>query len=455
MHVSELRGGNGPFVAGTFFDLGTVGYQQAEYALTVGVRAFEREGPIGSSATAVDEAEAITRAVVYRPADPSAFNGTVFVEWLNVSAGIEAAPLWMFTHRELIRSGAAWIGLSAQHVGIHGGASALEMMAGSSLVELDPERYGGLRHPGDRFSYDLFTRVGELARHGRGTILEDLPIERVLGMGESQSAFRLTTYVNDLDAEAAAFDGFLVHARGGTAAPLDDGQDPRTLREGPATPFRDGLRVPVLCVEAETDLITLGYQQARQADAEHLVVWEIAGTAHADVYTFSAGILDDGLQPIEALARSWRPPRELFGATLHEAVNAGPQHFVMDAAVRALDTWVRAGDTARPPASPRLELAGYGFAVDELGNAVGGIRTPHVDVPVSVLSGLGNGGNAIAFLAGSTVPFPPEQLRGLYGTKAGYLERFSASAADAASAGFLLDDELDEIVGIAAENVEL
>lgn len=454
MQVSELRSGRGPFLAGTSFDLGTVGYCEAEYSLTAEVRAYSRE-PSGVDLAVSDTAEAITRFVVYRPEDASAFNGTVVVEWLNVSGGLDAAPVWMFTHRELIRSGFAYVGLSAQQVGVQGGASALEMITGSSLIEVDPERYGGLRHPGDRFSYDLFTTVGELVRHGRGTILEDLAIERVLGLGESQSAFRLTTYLNDLDHRTAAFDGFLVHARGGTGAPLDDGQDPRRLREGPATPFRSDLRVPVLCVESETDLVTLGYRAARQPDAEHLVVWEIAGASHADVYTFSAGFADDGLQPIEQLARSWRPSRDLFGTQLHEAVNAGPQHFVMDAAVRALDQWVRAGDAARPPAGDRLQLAGDGIARDERGNALGGIRTPHVDVPVAQLSGLGNGGGGVAFLAGTTVPFPPELVRDLYGTRAGYLDRFGESAAAAAAAGFLLDDELEEIVGIASENLVL
>jgi hypothetical protein len=447
--VSILSGGKGPFVAGTFFDLGTVGYQQAEYAIATPVRAY------GPGAAVVEEGEAVTRIVVYRPTDAAAFDGTVVVEWLNVSGGLDAAPLWTFTHRELIRRGSAWIGLSAQRVGIEGGAGLIEMATGSALVELDPERYGGLRHPGDRYSYDLFTRVGELARHGGGTILEDLAVERVLGMGESQSAFRLTTYVNEIDEHVAAYDGFLVHARGGSGAPLDDGQDAGAVRNGPATPFRDGLRVPVLCVEAETDLITLGYAAARQDDAEHLVVWEMAGTSHADVYTFAAGFLDDGLQPIEQLARSWRPPRDLFGSQLVHPVNAGPQHFVMDAAFRALDGWVRGGEAARPPASPRLQLEGYGFATDDHGNALGGIRTPHVDVPVATLSGLGNSGGPVAFLSGTTIPFAPERVRELYGTTASYVERFRESTQEAVAAGFLLHDEVDEIVGIAAENVEL
>ena len=42
------------------------------------------------------------------------FNGTVVVEWLNVSGGVDAAPDWTFAHTELIREGYAWVGVSAQ-----------------------------------------------------------------------------------------------------------------------------------------------------------------------------------------------------------------------------------------------------------------------------------------------------------------------------------------------------
>ena len=451
LRATELVDGKGPFVAGTFFDLAAVGYEQAEYAVRGTVRAFGRSAD--GSVTVVEEAPVTSRMVVYRPSDAMAFDGTVVVEWLNVSGGLDAAPLWTFTHRELLRSGSAWVGVSAQRVGIHGGTSALGVVQGMALQDIDAERYGPLDHPGDRFSYDLFTEVGRLVRTGEGTILAGLPVERVLGVGESQSAFRLTTYVNELDHEAAAFDGFLVHARGGTAAPLDDAGDPTQLLSGDAALFRDDLRAPVLCVEAETDLITLGYRAARQPDGDRLVVWEIAGTSHADVYTFVVGFGDDGRQPIEDLAARWRPSRELFGSTLEHPVNAGPQHWVLHAAVRALVAWVR--DGTRPPAGERLELDGLGFATDACGNALGGIRTPHVDVPTAMLSGLGNGGSPMAFLAGRTIPFDRERLVALYGTRSAFVERFRAAAEAAVAAGFFVAEDLDEIVGIAAANVDL
>ncbi len=396
----------------------------------------------------MESAPYATRVLVYRPTDPAAFNGTVWVEWLNVSGGLDAAPDWIFTHTELMRSGAAWVGVSAQQLGVQGGESVLAI-ASTGLVGTDPERYGSLAHPGDRFSYDIYTQAGAAARRATDTILDGLPIERVLAIGESQSAFRLTTYVNDVDPSASTFDGYLVHARGGAGAALDDA-GPAVALEGEPVRFRADLRVPVLCVEAETDLMTLGYLGARQDDADRFVLWEMAGTSHADVYTFIAGFGDTGRLPIAELAATWMPVNEFLGMKLDHPVNAGPQHYVMNAAVAHLDRWVR--DGARPPAAPRLEVADGAFVTDEHGNVRGGIRTPHVDVPTAVLSGFGNGGDPVAFLAGRTTPFDAARLAGLYTDRADYLARFAAATAAAVEAGFVLAADAAEINGIAAEN---
>jgi hypothetical protein len=64
--LSELTGERPPFVAGTFFDLGNVGYQQAEYALSGTARAYGR-GAAGPEVA--EEAPFSTRVIVYRPAD--------------------------------------------------------------------------------------------------------------------------------------------------------------------------------------------------------------------------------------------------------------------------------------------------------------------------------------------------------------------------------------------------
>ncbi|MEX1006748.1 MAG: alpha/beta hydrolase domain-containing protein [Acidimicrobiia bacterium] len=445
-----VTGGNGPFVGGVAAGLAEHDYTQTEYFLAGTADAYEVTGD-GATKT-VDSADYRTRILVYRPADAARFNGTVVVEWLNVSGGVDGSPDWTFLHREMMRSGYAWVGVSAQSVGVHGGQSLVATANAMGLTEVDPERYGPLAHPGDVFSFDIYTQAGAVARGVPGTALAELPVERVIAIGESQSAMRLTAYVNVVDAIAQEYDGFFVHARGRSGSPLD-ASGPMRDPSAPPEPFREGLRVPVLCFEAETDLIGLGYYPARQPDNDKFRLWEVAGTSHADVYTFIAGFVDSGALPITELAALWAPTTSPMGFELDQPINTGPQHYVLQAALAHFDRWLR--DGTAPPSAPRLEVQpgepATSFVVDEHGIARGGIRTPHVDVPIATLSGLGNGGAAISFLCGTTIPFSAEKLASLYTSKRDYCAKFDAATDAAVAAGFFLEADAPEIKAIAAE----
>jgi alpha/beta hydrolase family protein len=438
-----------PFVAGTRFNLATTGYVGAEYVIKGQALAYERTG---SGVTVVERADFATRILVYRPVDDAAFNGAVWVEWLNVSAGLDSSPDWIFTHREMMRRGSAWVGVSAQRMGLEGG-DGVGGLSGLGLVGMNPARYGQLHHPGDRFSYDIYAQAGAAVRRRLGTILDGLVVDRVLAIGESQAAFRLTTYANDIDPVTPVYDGFLVHARGAVGAPLDDSVYPAVSLRGDPVTFRSDLRVPVLCVESETDLVNLGYLEARQDDDDSFVLWEMAGTSHGDVYTFVVGSVDNGHLPIDELAPLWRPTNEIYGMVLDRPVNTGPQHYVMNAAVSRLERWVI--DGSRPAAAPRLDTRNGILVLDDHGNVRGGIRTPHVDVPIAALSGLGNGGHPIAFLCGSTLPFDRGTLGSLYASRDDYLQHFAAATAGAVANGFVLPDDAEEITAVAAFNSPL
>ena len=99
-----------------------------------------------------------TRMLVRHPSDPAKFNGTVLVEWLNVSGGVDDDAEFSFAHVELLRSGFAYVGVSAQAQGVIGGGFSLGPAGSEPLVKWDPARYGSLQRPGDNYSYDIFTR---------------------------------------------------------------------------------------------------------------------------------------------------------------------------------------------------------------------------------------------------------------------------------------------------------
>src|SRR5688572_3443235 len=161
-----VAGPGNPFVASTTFDLTALGYAEEEFFLEGTATGYTNVAPLESDgrweAASAATTAFKTRVLVRRPAAPQAFNGTVIVEWLNVSGGLDAAPDWIFAHTLLMREGYAWVGVSAQKVGIDGGSSPLGLNL--SLKALNPERYGSLLHPGDTFSYDMFSQVAAALR---------------------------------------------------------------------------------------------------------------------------------------------------------------------------------------------------------------------------------------------------------------------------------------------------
>lgn len=449
-----VTGGRGtPFVAGTAFDPASVGYVQSEWLLSGTARSFRNDGPLGADGKwAVADGERApykTRVVVQRPIDPADFSGTVYVEWLNVSGGLDASPDWTQAHVEMIREGAAWVGLSAQKVGIEGGTAAVSVIS-IPLKTYDPPRYGSLSHPGDSFSYDMFSQAGQAIWDRAGiAALDELPVARVIGLGESQSAFRFVTYINAIHRTARVYDGFLVHSRGGIGAPLSEAPQEVIAVPG-AAPIRDDLDVPTLIFETETDLTFLGYLAARQPDAPRVRTWEAAGTAHADAYLLVGGPTDTGDSPEAARLVVTRDAVPGI-VSCSEPINSGPQHFLLNAAVAALERWVR--DGTAPPSSPRLEVAPGPPPVivrDERGIARGGIRTPYVDVPLAVLSGDAVPGSLFCSLFGSTTPFDAATVAALYGDTATYAAAVAASTAAAVDAGFLLPPDAALINAAAA-----
>ena len=450
------------------YDLATLGYEETEFSVEGRAVSYELQGERGEDGrwevSLGAEAPFRTRFVVRRPIAPDRFSGTAVVEWHNVSAGIDAAPDWGFFHRHLTAQGHAWVGVSAQKVGIDGGG----FVEGIHLKLLAPERYGDLQHPGDAWSFDIFTQVASLLSvPGDENPLGGLVPERVIAAGESQSAACLVTYINAIDHHARVFDGFFVHGRPGIGVSIDGVFIPSARGEGIESTrraisskgerIRHDARVPVLVLQSETDVILLGGGLAAQPDSEQIRVWEMAGAAHADTYTISAGRHDDGTLSPERLAELLRPTSNLMIGNTDSPVNAGPQqHYVSEAALAHLVRWAQGGEP--PPMAPRLDVdeEGTGFHTDEHGLAVGGIRTPWVEVPTAVMSGLGQSGESFAMLFGRTEPFDDVTLKALYpGGKGEYLKRFEASLDAAIAAGFILDDDREEILGVAAASYPL
>jgi hypothetical protein len=429
--TAELRG---PIEGGTHgfpftssaIDLAAPGYTEREYFATGRAQAYRAKGTWGKdgkwAVAPTTTAPYTTRLLVRRPTDRSKFNGTVIVEWLNVSSGADIDVDFGFTGEELLRRGYAWVGVSAQAAGVTGTGGGAGLSLGPDTTGLrswDPPRYAALDHPGDAYSYDMFAQAGRTLRMpGRVNPLRGLRVKHVIADGESQSAFRMVTYVNAVEPVARAFDGFLVHSRNGTAAPLGEG----FTGDVPAARIRTDLKVPVFQVLSESDLFGIGasFPAARQRDSKRVRTWEIAGTAHADGRYLR----------LLSVQGQREFPRMLDLTSVFDVANNGPQQYVMNAAVRALRAWVARGTP--PPRAKPLKIVDGAIARDANGNALGGVRTPQLDVPVATLTGEG------ARLIGATTPFDDAKLASLYPTHQAYVTKFDRAAERAVERGFLL-----------------
>jgi acetyl esterase/lipase len=396
-------------------DLAGHGYVEEEYVVE-GV-ANRYTGPELETASVFDGPHPYrTRVVVRRPRDVSRFNGTAVVEWNNVTASQDIDIDWLQVGEHLMRNGYAWIGVSAQRVGV------------DHLRGWSPERYGSLdvsvdgTIEGDALSYDLFAAIAEVVRApGAVDLLPGFDVERVLATGHSQSAGRLATYLNNVHPLNPVFDGVVVHGGGGV--------------------IRVDQEVEVFKLMAETDMPRR--LDSRQPDTDTFVQWEVAGSSHVDIFygqeRAKVTAVHAGRDPATATVNA--------PACDDPPYSRVPFRHVMHAAFEHLVRWVDGGE--RPPSAPVLESAPEGsadvFARDDHGNALGGIRLAAHAVPTATNSGM-NSGSGFCRLYGSHDPFDQATLAALYPNHADYVGKVREAVGATLEAGYILEHDAEQTV---------
>ena len=426
-------------------ELNPAGYVQEEFFLQGEARSFTGRGTWSVDGlwdvTPGETAPYTIRLFVRYPAKAARFNGIVFVEWLNVSGGAEAAVNWTMMHDELLREGYAYAGIGAQAVGV------------AALKKSNAQRYAALVHPGDSFSYDIFSQAGRVVRAADGP-LRPLAgkIRYLLADGQSQSAGRMVTYVNAVHPVAKVYDGFYIHSRSASGAALaQDATGKPTVVMPPAARIRTDLTVPVFVIQSETEIPN--FVNSRQPDTPKLRVWEMAGTSHAERYQLTGG----GVRPLVQNCDDAKDPK------LSVPLSEGPSTFPLRAALRHMRRWLTSGTL--PPSGTPITTDGPAIRRDPAtGLALGGVRTPPVDVPTRTLNGIRApaGGPGFCRLFGRTdiwngdtdpwdggpgdpSPTPEPVLSRLYRSKADYTAKFDRAIAAGIKAGFLVKEDTAEL----------
>lgn len=438
------------------FDLKTRGYVEEEFILSGTATTF-RLAP-GSAMSwdgrwQAEKAASVpfkTRLLVYRPADASRFNGTVIVSWNNVTAGYE---LFGGESAEILEGGYAFVGATVQRVGVHGFPQNNQ-----GLAAWDPDRYGTLSIPTDDASYDIFTQAARAvgAKRNRAGVdpLGGLNVRKVIGIGASQSASRLATYVNAIHPLERAFDGYMLQIYFGRGRPLEVGSVihnadytqrlrgenlPALLREVDLYGnhlIRDDLDVPVMVVNSELEAVAC--HNVRQADTDRFRYWESAGTSHTAYQS--------------QLVRAAKYQREFkLPSPVLDDMNRIPLTSFYDSATHHLNRWVNGGEP--PPRQPLITFAGdpADVARDVHGIAQGGARLPQVEAPVAMNCAIPLEPTRGLLLRGSSSVFGAEKLKALYGSETAYLKQFGQAAERAVQNGVVPARDLASLAEDAAQ----
>jgi hypothetical protein len=367
-----------------------------------------------------------TRIVVRRPASADRFNGTALVEWLNVTNGLDMENTWFQIYDHVLRSGYAWVGVSAQRVGVN------------RLRTWNPTRYGtldvGARNAlgvetitNDALSYDVLSQAVQAIRQPRGVDpLGGLRPDVVIATGHSQSASRLVTYVNSIHPLARVFDAFALHGSLGNRVRID-------------------LEVPVWKVLSEYDVRALE-ARVRRPDADLFRTWEVTGTSHNDRQSYASRVplqlRDIGTNVEASLNCTFMPPG-----------SAAPFHHVMAAGLEQLVRWVTDGAPMRSAPPLEFEPGGPPFVHvrDQFGNAKGGIRLSQLEVPTAVHSGT-NFGPGACDRWGYSQPFDQATLDALYRNHGGYVSQVTNATGRLLLEGFILAPDAERTVEEAAHS---
>lgn len=394
------------------------GYVEEEYFIEGTANAYDTPALATGSIVSSDHPYK-TRIVVRRPKHKFRFNGTVILEWQNVSAGYDIDASWVGGNAaHFMRSGYVWVGVSAQRVGVQDSAQA--------LTSWSPVRYGdfdvtdGGTFGNDELSYDIMSQAGQAIMHPKGVNpLKGLKPKRIIASGASQSAGRLTTYYNSIHPLAGLFDGFFLLVGGGTV--------------------RTDLAAPVFKMLSESEVYfgTLGLGTA-QDDSETVHTWQVAGAAHAD-RTFLDNVSDNAMRDgIITTPPGLCTNPEGSQVRFFQATNAAHDHLVR---------WIKRG--VNPPTAPRIEVIPgppATIARDDLGLALGGIRLADIQAPIALNTGV-NGGPAFCILFGTHVPFDEATLDSLYTSHADYVAQVTAQTVHNLLAGYIpIADALQTVV---------
>ncbi|MGI9291549.1 MAG: alpha/beta hydrolase domain-containing protein [Gammaproteobacteria bacterium] len=435
-------------------DLSQAGYVEREYFFSGTAQEYRYVDDAGQSPLAEvrpgRQGQYTTRMIVRRPNQVKNFNGVVYLEILNATAGYDNAPHWNLTYDSIIADGAAYVGVTYSDLT----ADFLSTFWGEAhdicpANDPNPTPCGSdtrnksrylkangtaiLNIPRRAFTWDILNQAAALIRAGayRGPF-QNFTVDTVIAVGYSQSARYVTTYGNSFYPSYSELgctaeqedqglcttpivDGFIVAAGGSNSSEMDGvGSHPPGDRRN----CENALNREAPCIEGEieppavdplandlpkfmrftteSDIKSVrarqdeGVNNPADYDQPYLRTYEAAGTSHVDfwgtVVNRRVGEYQFGI-PAD--------PNPASGCD--KPMNPIRTGIPLSAIQHRMWRWIKFDEP--PPPNRLMEWEGdfstfdanFNPAVDWLrdedGNALGGVRPARMNVPLGAYNG--------------------------------------------------------------------
>jgi hypothetical protein len=341
-----------------------------------------------------------TRIIVRRPMDKKMFSGTVVAEAMHAGG---RSLIFEWSRVSILTRNHAFAEI------VHSPAQIQQ------LKTFNAERYASMSIAMGQ-SNEIIAQIGRLLKSGGGP-LGGYAVRRVTLMGTSASSATVRNFLGvhadvRMPGGGPIFDGYLLTSTlGNTPLPIVD--------------------VPMIQMPTQTEVAMYAAQGNgyRRADSDALGnrfrLYEVAGMPHNNSRENPGFLNDPCTLPVTDF------PAGAFTAL----------------GLNYLVEWIAHGKT--PPHAPPITVVNNAIAVDEHGNAQGGVRNVFVDVPTAINGVLGKGKtpaqDRLCQLGGTKVPLTDATLTKLYKGGDGYQKRVNARLAALVKEGWFLPEYAEDV----------
>jgi hypothetical protein len=280
------------------------------------------------------------------------------------------------------------------------------------------------------YAWDILRQVGRLVKEGgEQSPLGALDVSALYMGGYSQSGVDTAAFLSAFhaitrhDDGSPIYDGYLPTAHAASLTRLQSGH--ATLPKFEFTPMAP-VDVPVIDLETQTDVQGFDVK----------LLWIAFYRNHG-----GATVRRDDSDEQADLFRLYEIPGAPHvgkGEGCDGNGSSFPVHYFVRAAAERLFAWAEAGIV--PPRAGRIEMEVLDVVSkadeDAFGNAIGGVRSPFVDVPLADYD-VHTGGGLTCPLVGNETPLPSDVLARRYPSLEAYMEGFTRSLDATIEAGFL------------------